>query len=363
MSGWNKLAASVGLVLVLAGIGALYSLAGDQDVRWYWWAGAFALLGVGVVILGIELVQMHRQRTDAAAPKQPAGRKWRSKSWESGRSRTEWEEGGATATESHDTDAVVVDHPLTVSVERPEWTRLRNTVLVLRVKVTVTNQTDQQKRLGGPIFRATDGIMAMADQLGTDLMREVDAIGATAYPMPGVVGPHDSVSGWYVYTFRDQPLGGSPEYEIGVEDELKNIYWKRIPKEPAKGWDPSQPLGLPGWKSRIEHVLPSGQFPAHGLMAKLIGPEGKPAEGKVKILLRLGPNIIREEEAKFDDYYLQPGERPHYSTILFNPFRPEGRLDDGLYELRWIGEHALGHRDMAEPHQFEIRQGALVTNV
>jgi len=122
----------------------------------------------------------------------------------------------------------------------------------------------------------------------------------------------------------------------------------------------SHPVGVPGWDSRIEHVLPGDRYPIHGLMAKLYGPEGKPTEGKVRMILRLGPNIIREEEARFDDYYLQPGERPHYSSILYNPLRPENRLEDGLYELRWIEAHALGHRDMVEPHNFEIRQGLLV---
>jgi hypothetical protein len=104
----------------------------------------------------------------------------------------------------------------------------------LKVKVTVTNQTDQQKRLGGLIFRAPEGVGVVED---ADLAKEIEAIRASAFPIPGVVGPHDSVSGWYVYTFRAQPMGGSPGYEIGVEDELRNIYWKHVPQEPAKGWN------------------------------------------------------------------------------------------------------------------------------
>jgi hypothetical protein len=120
--------------------------------------------------------------------------------------------------------------------------------------------------------------------------------------------------------------------------------------------------GVPGWNSRVEHALPTNQYPIHGLIGKLYGPEGQPAQGRVRAILRKGPDIIREDEARFDDYQLQPGERPHYLIVLFNPLRPNERLDDGPYELRWIEDHGLGHRDLAEPHTFEIHQGMLVTH-
>jgi len=123
------------------------------------------------------------------------------------------------------------------------------------------------------------------------------------------------------------------------------------------------PVGVAGWDTRIEHVLPSERYPIHALIAKLYGPNSQLAQGKVGAILRRGPDIVREEDAvRFDDVYLQPGEGPHYSMTLFSPFRPKERLPDGRYELRWIEEHGVGHRDLTEPHVFEIRQGMVVTN-
>lgn len=116
--------------------------------------------------------------------------------------------------------------------------------------------------------------------------------------------------------------------------------------------------GVPGWDSHVIHVQPSARFPVHGLAAKLYGPGGRRADGKVRTILRRATDIIKEEEARFHDFGLELNERPYYFLALYNPLKPEDRLGDGTYELRWIEDYALGHRDLVAPHVFEIVKGS-----
>jgi hypothetical protein len=132
----------------------------------------------------------------------------------------------------------IVKHRLTITdeiparlrteIEQEEWRQVPYSLLVLRAKVRITNNTDDPARLGGLLFESAEGVPVVDE----NLRGKLDALWPPAPPPSGVLNGHDSVSGWRVCTFRAQPLGGTPAYKIGIADELENIYWASMPAKP-----------------------------------------------------------------------------------------------------------------------------------
>jgi hypothetical protein len=125
---------------------------------------------------------------------------------------------------------------------------------------------------------------------------------------------------------------------------------------------------VPGWESKVVGiVLKDEDNRLITINLQLFTPDGQPADDPVSAELTLPSGALRgPAEATWNDRHLQEGEGPHYS--LFFPgadFGDDWRslISNGPYTVVWTKQHGIvDRRVIAGPHEFEIRNGELVTD-
>jgi hypothetical protein len=125
---------------------------------------------------------------------------------------------------------------LELTIERIEWERFRNEALIANIRLRVANTTAGTKSIHAFQLRAVDGLVEH-----TDVASRIAALRAT-HPMPNsALLPNSDVAGWLAYPFVQKPSGGTPEFELVIEDEIRNRYLLSVPAGAPRTFSHDEP--------------------------------------------------------------------------------------------------------------------------
>jgi hypothetical protein len=118
---------------------------------------------------------------------------------------------------------------LEVCISEEDWQRVDYKALVLFAKVVIRNKTALRQQVTGykpesPDFLPPD----------IEVMRAVERLRDGRDLPSGDIRPMDVVTGWVPFVFNHQPRGGRPEYDLVVEDAVRDEYRIHVPRrDPA----------------------------------------------------------------------------------------------------------------------------------
>jgi hypothetical protein len=110
-----------------------------------------------------------------------------------------------------------------VALDQLDWSNFNYEALILAARVTIRND-------GNSTFRHR-GIGMLADTVDAndvfgriDVARYVYSLRRSHPEIPGEVAPNDSVTGWFLRAFDHRPSGGTPGFDLVIEDLARNQF-------------------------------------------------------------------------------------------------------------------------------------------